>query len=319
MSRNGSGTMSIINSFSANTTIESAKVNQNFTDIGSEITNSLPRNGEAAMTGQMKSASGTVSAPGVTFSSDLDCGLYLIGTNNVGLAAGGSKILDVATTGLTVTGALTTTTLELGGATDATIARSGAGDITVEGNTVYRAGGTDVALIDGGTGASLTDPNADRILFWDDSAGAVTWLTASTGLAITTTDIAIDAASQSDQETGTSTAKVVTPGVMKHFPGVLKAFWDVDQSSGTAALQASYGVSSVTDSTTGQFDINLSTAMSSINYAITVGSTAGVASAPVMVNIEPNPTTTLIPIRTFGTAFNETDSTGQYGHVSGDQ
>lgn len=40
----------------------------------------------------------------------------------------------------------------------------------------YRAGGSAVALADGGTGASLTDPNADRILFWDDSAGVVTWL-----------------------------------------------------------------------------------------------------------------------------------------------
>ena len=43
-------------------------------------------------------------------------------------------------------------------------------------STGYTPGGTDVALADGGTGASLADPNADRILFWDDSAGAMTWL-----------------------------------------------------------------------------------------------------------------------------------------------
>jgi len=79
--------------------------------------------------------------------------------------------------------------INLGHASDTTIARSGAGDITIEGNAVYRAGGTDVALADGGTGASLTDPNADRIMFWDDSAGAVTWLTAGTGLTITGTTI----------------------------------------------------------------------------------------------------------------------------------
>lgn len=59
-------------------------------------------------------------------------------------------------------------------------------------SSYYAPGGTDVALADGGTGASLADPNADRIMFWDDSAGAVTWLTASTGLAITTTDITVD-------------------------------------------------------------------------------------------------------------------------------
>jgi hypothetical protein len=56
----------------------------------------------------------------------------------------------------------------------------------------YSPGGTDVALADGGTGASLVDPNADRIMFWDDSGGAVTWLTVGSGLAITTTTMAVD-------------------------------------------------------------------------------------------------------------------------------
>jgi hypothetical protein len=44
--------------------------------------------------------------------------------------------------------------IELGHATDTTLTRTGAGDIAVEGNHVYRAGGTDVAVADGGTGAS---------------------------------------------------------------------------------------------------------------------------------------------------------------------
>src|SRR6185503_13747486 len=46
-----------------------------------------------------------------------------------------------------------------------------------------------LGLDKGGTGATLTDPNADRILFWDDSAGQVTWLTAGTGLTISGTTI----------------------------------------------------------------------------------------------------------------------------------
>jgi hypothetical protein len=54
---------------------------------------------------------------------------------------------------------------------------------------IYRVGGTDVALADGGTGASLVDPGADRIMFWDDSAGAVTWLTVGTNLSITGTTL----------------------------------------------------------------------------------------------------------------------------------
>ena len=44
--------------------------------------------------------------------------------------------------------------LNVGAATDTTITRTGAGDIAVEGNAIYRAGGTDVPVTDGGTGAS---------------------------------------------------------------------------------------------------------------------------------------------------------------------
>jgi len=35
----------------------------------------------------------------------------------------------------------------------------------------------------------LADPDADRVLFWDDSAGALKWLTLGTGLTITDTSI----------------------------------------------------------------------------------------------------------------------------------
>lgn len=44
--------------------------------------------------------------------------------------------------------------INIGAATDTTITRTGAGDIAVEGNAIYRAGGTDVPVVDGGTGAS---------------------------------------------------------------------------------------------------------------------------------------------------------------------
>jgi microcystin-dependent protein len=81
MPRNGSGTFSVPNSFSSNTTIESAKVNQNFSDVGSEITGSLPRSGEAGMSGQFKAADGTSGAPGITYASDPDLGFYRVSSN----------------------------------------------------------------------------------------------------------------------------------------------------------------------------------------------------------------------------------------------
>lgn len=49
--------------------------------------------------------------------------------------------------------------------------------------------GAAVGLAYGGTGASLADPNADRLMFWDDSAGQVTWLTLGTNLSITGTTL----------------------------------------------------------------------------------------------------------------------------------
>ena len=54
----------------------------------------------------VKVGDGTVGAPSVTFASDLDCGLYRIGANNIGVAVNGAKVLDVSTAGLGITGAL---------------------------------------------------------------------------------------------------------------------------------------------------------------------------------------------------------------------
>jgi hypothetical protein len=48
---------------------------------------------------------------------------------------------------------------------------------------------TDLALADGGTGASLADPGADRIMFWDDSGGTVTWLAPDTTIEVSTTTL----------------------------------------------------------------------------------------------------------------------------------
>ena len=65
--------------------------------------------------------------------------------------------------------------------------------------------GADLSLANGGTGASLSDPGADRILFWDDSAGAVTWLEAGSNLTITGTTIA---ATNNTYAAGTGTTLV---------------------------------------------------------------------------------------------------------------
>jgi hypothetical protein len=70
--------------------------------------------------------------------------------------------------------------------------------------------GTDLSLANGGTGASLTDPNADRIMFWDDSAGAVTWLTAGTGLSISGTTMTATGTGTVTSVSGTGTVSGLT-------------------------------------------------------------------------------------------------------------
>ncbi len=92
MPRNGSGTMSIPNSFTPATTIVSADVNENFTDISDEITNSVAKDGQTVMTGPLKAPNGTNSAPSITFGADTDSGLYRDAANNPAMSAGGTKV-----------------------------------------------------------------------------------------------------------------------------------------------------------------------------------------------------------------------------------
>ncbi|TLX12277.1 hypothetical protein [Rhizobium sp. MHM7A] len=62
------------------------------TDLGNEITNSLPRDGSAPMISPLKIASGTVSAPGIGFASVPQTGLYLKGGGLLGFTQNGVDI-----------------------------------------------------------------------------------------------------------------------------------------------------------------------------------------------------------------------------------
>tara|TARA_Y100000034_G_scaffold134309_1_gene202352 strand:+ start:762 stop:2555 length:1794 start_codon:yes stop_codon:yes gene_type:complete len=92
------------------------------------------------------------------------------------------------------------TGIELGHATDTTVARASAGDISVEGNIVYRAGGTDVPVADGGTGLSAVAKgsllvantantltaldgggSADGVAFYTASSDTISWATSLDG------------------------------------------------------------------------------------------------------------------------------------------
>ena len=90
--------------------------------------------------------------------------------------------------------------IELGHASDTTLTRRSAGDINIEGNIIYRAGGTDVAVTDGGTGLSAAAKgsvliansantlsaldgggSADGFLLYTASSDTISWSTSLDG------------------------------------------------------------------------------------------------------------------------------------------
>ena len=94
--------------------------------------------------------------------------------------------------------------IDLGHATDTTITRVSAGVIAVEGNTVYMAGGTDLAVADGGTGASTL---ADGGIVIGNGTGAVEVVAAGT-----TTQILVGGGASTKPVWGTDIPTAVTIG-----------------------------------------------------------------------------------------------------------
>lgn len=54
-----------------------------------------------------QAADGTAALPAFAFNADPDTGLYRIGSDNIGIAAAGAKVVDIATSGVSVSGSIT--------------------------------------------------------------------------------------------------------------------------------------------------------------------------------------------------------------------
>lgn len=93
MPRNSTGTYSLPqSSYVDGQTITAEIINSNFSDIANELTNSLAANGVTTMTGQIKASAGSVAAPGIAFGTSTGTGLYLAGTNQIGIATNGTQL-----------------------------------------------------------------------------------------------------------------------------------------------------------------------------------------------------------------------------------
>jgi microcystin-dependent protein len=115
MSRNGSGTYTVPNTFVAGTTITASSHNQNWDDLASEMTNSVAADGQTSMTGALKCSSGTLALPSQSFAADTNTGRYRKASDTMADVCGGTEIVEISSTGISVTGTVDATTVKQGG------------------------------------------------------------------------------------------------------------------------------------------------------------------------------------------------------------
>lgn len=102
MARDGFGVYSVPNTFLPNTVMSATAVNANFTDAGSELTNSLARDGQSSMSGQLKLYDGTATAsvlPGIAFGLDLNTGFRRASADEMRWVTGGVDRFYIDSTG----------------------------------------------------------------------------------------------------------------------------------------------------------------------------------------------------------------------------
>ncbi len=168
MSRDGSniysapaGTLAV-----SGTTIESAKYNALVNDLVADA--NLPRPIVAGGTGATTAGAALVNFGLTATAAELNT------LDGITATVAELNVLDG------IPGTLTATEIGyLDGVTSAIQTQLNAKQATI----------TTLPLANGGTGVALADPGADRLMFWDDSAGAMAFLTPGTGLTITGTTI----------------------------------------------------------------------------------------------------------------------------------
>lgn len=119
-------------------------------------------------------------------------------------------------------------------------------------NRIYTPGAASIRITPGCAGILTYDENAD--------GGVGRWRVSSFSLM---------RAGPAQMEAA-SGFEYVSPVDMHRHPGVCKAWAKVGVSAGTPSLAASYGVSGITDTGTGQLTVTWSTAFSSANYDVQV-------------------------------------------------
>ena len=126
MPRNTSGTYTLpVAAYVAGTTIRSADMNSNLSDLGATLTTSVATTGVSSMTGPLKLAAGSLAAPSLALASDTTTGWYnsatgawtyvYSGTALMTIGPTAVTIIDMTVTNLTVTGSFSVASARLVG------------------------------------------------------------------------------------------------------------------------------------------------------------------------------------------------------------
>lgn len=104
MSRDASGTYTLPsgNPVVTGTIISSTWANTTMDDIADELSDSLSRSGKGGMTAVLEVVDGTVSLPGLAFTSDPNTGMYRPTDDEINFAIGGDDVLALTALGLEV-------------------------------------------------------------------------------------------------------------------------------------------------------------------------------------------------------------------------
>jgi hypothetical protein len=154
--------------------------------------------------------------------------------------------------------------------------------------------GTDVQAYDADLGALAGVASAGMLARTGAGTAAARTITAGNGISVTNGDgasgnptIAADFASTAEMETGTSTTDIVTPGRLAYHPLVPKVGAGIDGTGTPAVLagMASQGVSSVTDSGTGEYTLNFTTAFSATDAYSCTGAWGRTGSSGNLVTV----------------------------------
>lgn len=245
----------------------------NFTTASTFSTTGTFSSGGNFSTSSTVSVTGAVSITGAFTTAGA---FTTVGANSITFTTTGSTSITLPTSGTLTT---TSNNLSVFASTTSLQLKGVISDETGSGALVFATSPTLVTPLLGtptsgvltnctGTASGLT---SGHVTTNANLTGDVT----SVGNATTITTIASVGASKSDQVTGTSTTKAVVPNVQQNHSSAVK-FW-VSFAGSNGAIGASYGVTSVSRSSTGVYVITPSTVFTSANW-VPVGITSNSGS-----------------------------------------